>query len=154
MAKKQASKKTANKSKQNEFSNTELAGIGIGITAAAAAAAGAFFLYGSKNAKKNRAKVKSWTLKAKAEALEALERAENMTREEYEQMIDRIGSAYAVVKEASKADIADFKKEMKSYWKNIATEAGGTVKRATKSSAKKMAKKTVANAKKAAKKQK
>ena len=139
MAKKQAN------NKKGELSTAEIAGIGVGITAAAAAAAGAYFLYGSKNAQKNRQKVKSWALKAKAEALEALEKAENMTKEEYEEMIDKIGSAYAVVKEASKADIVDFKKEMKSYWKNIASEAGKGVKRATKVSAAKVAKKSVQN---------
>ena len=77
MAKKQAN------SKKGELTGGEIAGIGIGITAAAAAAAGAYFLYGSKNAKKNRQKVKSWGLRAKAEALEAIEKAENMTKEEY-----------------------------------------------------------------------
>ena len=38
------------------------------------AAAGTYFLYGSKDAKKNRKAVKSWALKAKAEVLEALEK--------------------------------------------------------------------------------
>ncbi len=146
MAKKQAN------SKKGELTGGEIAGIGIGITAAAAAAAGAYFLYGSKNAKKNRQKVKSWGLRAKAEALEAIEKAENMTKEEYEAMIDKIGSAYSVIKDASKADIADFKKEMKSYWKNIAAEAGKGVKRATKQSAAKVAKKSVENMGKAVRK--
>lgn len=137
-----AQKKGSNSKKS--LSTGERVGIGVGITAAAAAAAGAYFLYGSKNAKQNRAKVKSWTLKAKAEALEALEKAGKMTKEEYEEMIDRVGAAYSVVKEASKSDIASFKKEMKAYWKNIEESA--------RPAAKKTAKKAAKTAKKAAKK--
>ena len=45
MAKKKASKKTSDAAK---------IGIGIGLTTAAVSAAGAYFLYGSKQATKNR----------------------------------------------------------------------------------------------------
>lgn len=144
-----------NTSKQNGLSSNEKMGIGVGITAAAAAAAGAYFLYGSKHAKKNRQKVKSWMLMAKAEALEALEKAEHMSREEYEALIDRIGAAYAVAKDTTKMDIADFKKEMKAYWSSIERTATGARKsaaKATKKSAKKVVKKVAKNTKKAVKK--
>lgn len=139
-------KKKTNGSKQDNLSTAERVSIGVGITAAAAAAAGAYFLYGSKNAKQNRQKVKSWTLKAKAEALEALEKAEKMSKAEYEDLIDRIGAAYAVVKDASKSDIATFKKEMKAYWNNIERAARPAAKKA----AKKVAKRAATTAKKAA----
>lgn len=141
--------------KKNTSKRSGRVGIGVGITAAAAAAAGAYFLYGSKNAKKNRKKVKSWMLKARAEALEALEKAEHMSKEEYEALIDRIGSAYAVAKDTTKMDIADFKKEMKTYWSSIertAKDARKSAAKATRKSAKKVAKKVAKNTKKAVKK--
>jgi hypothetical protein len=137
MAKKQGSKKG--------LSTAEMTGIGVGITAAAAAAAGAYFLYGSKHAKQNRKMVKSWMLKAKAEALEALEKAESMTQEEYDALIDQIGAAYATVKSASKADIATFRAEMKAHWKDIA-KAGKPAKKAAKKVSKKAAKKAAKKA--------
>ena len=61
--------------KKENHSPAEKVGLGIGLTAAAVAAAGAYFLYGSKDANKNRKTVKSWMLKAKAEVLEQLEKA-------------------------------------------------------------------------------
>ena len=70
-------------------------------------------MYGSKHAQENRRKVKSWMLKAKAEALEALESAQEMSQEEYEQLIEGIAATYSAVQDASRGDIAAFKKEMK-----------------------------------------
>ena len=58
----------AQKNSKNELSTAQKVGIGFGLTAAAVTAAGAFFLYGSKEAAKNRKKVKGWMLKAKGEA--------------------------------------------------------------------------------------
>jgi hypothetical protein len=122
--------------KKSNVSNNQAVGIGVGITAAAVAAAGAFFLYGSKNAAKNRKAVKSWTLKAKAEVLEKIEQAKDMTKEEYEQLIDTVSGAYKDVKNASKVDLSTFKKEMKEHWSNIAKTAIGPKKPAAKKVAK------------------
>lgn len=134
-------------------------GIGVGLTAAAVTAAGTYFLYGSKNAPKNRKMVKSWALKAKAEVLEALEQAEGITQREYNELIDSIGGVYATMKNVSKSEIADFKREMKSHWKKIETSGAAkkvkkaatkaakkAVKRVTKKSTKKAAKKTTKKA--------
>ena len=121
------------------------------MTAAAVTAVGAYFLYGSKDAAKNRKKVKSWMLKAKAEVLEGLEKAQEMTKDEYEDLVNNISVAYAGLQDASKKDIKEFKDEMKAHWKTIekfAKSPKKTVKKATKS-IKKTAKKT---AKKATKK--
>lgn len=112
-----AKKKTTSKSKN--LSNSQKVGIGVGLTAAAVAAAGAYFLYGSSDAKKNRSKVKSWMLKAKAEVLETLEHAEEMTEAEYDKLIDNVSGAYSRLKDASKVDIATFKREMKGHWHEI-----------------------------------
>ena len=109
------------------MSDAEKIGIGVGLTAAAAAAAGAYFLYGSKNASSNRKKVRSWTLKAKAEVLEKLENAKDITEDEYNELIESVGGVYGSLKSVSKGEITDFKKEMRDQWKNI--QKSGAVKK-------------------------
>lgn len=94
-------------------------GVGVGITAALVSAAGAYFLYGSKNAEKNRKKVKSWSLKAKAEVLEGIEKAKDMTKEDYDMLIDKTTKMYSKVKDASAEELIGFAKEMKSHWKTL-----------------------------------
>lgn len=157
-----ATKKTT---KNKGLSSTEKIEIGVGLTTAAVAAAGAFFLYGSKSAPKNRKAVKSWALKAKAEVLEKLEDAQEMTKEEYEQLVGSVVGAYSTAKNASKKDLQEFAAEMKDNWKQIEKAATPlkkqvkksikTGKKETKTTAKavkKTAKKTTKTAKKAAKK--
>lgn len=130
-------KKTVNKA---GLSGGEKVGIGVALTTAAVAAAGAYFLYGSPNAAKNRKKVKGWMLKAKGEALEAMEKAGKMTAEEYQALINTIASGYSQVKGTSKTEISEFKKEMMDYWQKIAKGATGT-KKTAKKAAKKATKK-------------
>ena len=146
----------AQKKKTNALSNAQKVGIGVGLTAAAVTAAGAYFLYGSKNAAKNRKKVKSWMLKARADVLEALERAEDITEDEYHALVEAVGGAYSRLQNASSSEIKDFKKEMNEHWRDI--ERSGAAKkivRAAKKVAKKPSKKKAtrkAAPKKAAKK--
>ncbi len=133
------------KSKNDGLSGGEKVGIGVALTTAAVAAAGAYFLYGSSNAKSNRKRVRGWALKAKGEVLEVLEQAGNMTAEEYQMALEKIAAGYGKVQSVSKGEIDDFKKEMMSYWKKIASTG-------VKKTAKKAAKSAKKTAKKAAKK--
>lgn len=133
------------KSKNDGLSGGEKVGIGVALTTAAVAAAGAYFLYGSPNAKSNRKTVKGWALKAKGEVLEVLEKAGNLTTEEYQAAVDKIVAGYSKMQSASESELNSFRKEMMAYWKQIASTgakkaAKKTVKKATKS-AKKVAKK-------------
>lgn len=138
------------KNKKTELTPAQKVEIGVGLTAAAVAAAGAYFLYGSKNAAKNRKTVKSWALKAKAEVLEKLEEAKHMSKEEYEELVNSVAGAYVGIKNASKSDIKTFQAEMKDYWKSIEKiampkkkAAKKAVKKAVKKATKKVAKKAV-----------
>ncbi len=140
-------KKKSNKEHDEMMKNV---GIGVGLTTAAVAAAGAYFLYGSDNASKNRKTVKSWALKAKADVLEQLEEAKEMTQDEYEELVATVVGAYATAKKASKKDIKEFAEEMRLHWKQI-EKAAAPVKRQAKKTTK-QAKKTTKTAKKAAKK--
>ena len=110
-----ATKKTSKK----ELSTKQQVGIGIGLTTAAVAAAGAYFLYGSERAGKNRAVVKSWALKAKAEVLEHLEDAKKMSREEFQEVVAGVASGYAGVKSATKKDLKGFAEEMMIHWDKL-----------------------------------
>lgn len=132
---------------------------GVGVGAALLSAAGAYFLYGSKNADKHRKMVKSWTLKAKADVLEGLEKAKDMSRDDYEQLIDKTVKSYSKLKGASAAEIAGFAKEMKSHWRGIEKKGEKHVVKPVTKVAKKVTKKVtkavvgnVGGAKKVAKK--
>ena len=105
------------KAKKKEMSTGQKVSIGFGLTAAAVSAASAYFLYGSKKASQNRKKVKG--LKAKGEVLEALEKAEEITAEEYGALVDAASSAYSTVKNASASELKSFKKEMGEHWQNL-----------------------------------
>ncbi len=128
-----AAKKTT---KTQEMDGAAKIGIGIGLTAAAVAAAGAYFLLGSKNAKENRKKLRGWTLKAKGEVLESLEKAKEISATEYAELVDSAVKAYGTVERATKGEMKDFKDEMQSHWtklqKNMAVKkmAGGAAKKA------------------------
>lgn len=141
---------TAKKSvAQKDLSAGAKMGIGIGLTAAAVAAAGAYFLVGSKNAVQNRKKMKGWTLKAKGEVLESLEKAQKITAEEYNDLVIAAIGAYGTVKEASKGEIKDFKDEMLQHWKKL--EKNSVVKKLTQKDAKPVAKKATSVTKKVTK---
>lgn len=135
-------------------STAESVAIGIGLTTAAVAAAGAYFLYGSASASKNRKQVKSWALKAKAEVLEKIEDAKEMTQEEYEALVGSVVATYASAKNASKKDLKEFALEMNDNWKKIEKAAKPLQKKAKKAvkTAKKEVKKKTTVAKKTVKK--
>jgi len=139
--------------KTTEMTSAQKISVGVGLTAAAVAAAGTYFLYGSKGAAKNRKAVKSWMLKAKAEVLEKLEEAKEMTQEDYEALINGVATVYSELKTASRADIKSFKDEMKDQWKAIEKIAAPkkkpvkktpTVKKVVKKATKKTVKKAEA----------
>lgn len=119
------------KKKEVEITQNQKIAAGVGLTAAAVAAAGAYFLYGSKDSDKNRKAVKSWALKAKADVLEKLEDAKNMSQDEYERVVHSVADAYSGVKGATKTDLKSFTTEMKDYW----TAIEGSAKPAAKTAA-------------------
>lgn len=104
---------------KSEQSKKEGVKVAVGLTAAVVTAVGAYFLYGSKSANKNRQAVKSWVLKAKAEVLEKLEEAKEMTQEQYEEVVQNVATGYSELKSASRPEIKRFKEEMLEHWKSI-----------------------------------
>jgi|JI10StandDraft_1071094.scaffolds.fasta_scaffold1220338_1 uncharacterized protein YpuA (DUF1002 family) len=112
-----------------------LAGIAV------AGLAGAYFLYG-KNGTKNRKAIKTWTLRAKADVIEKLEKAKEVGQDTFESVVDEISSKYgAKMKDISTEDVAAFAKDLKKHWKDIKSELTPKAKPAAKKTAKKTAKK-------------
>lgn len=80
-------------------------GLSATIGAAALAAAGAYYLYGSKNAQKNRAQVKTWALRARNEVMRELEKVRELDLEQYKALITPIIKRYARLGEATQSEI-------------------------------------------------
>ncbi len=107
--------------------------IGVGI-AAAAAIAGAYLLHG-KDAKKHRAKVKSWALMAKGEILEKLENVSEMNEGIYHKIVQEVTDRYQGLKQIDPSEMAEFKNELGTHWKYIKKGLEQAIKGKTKKSA-------------------
>ncbi|KKP33034.1 MAG: hypothetical protein A2312_01240 [Candidatus Staskawiczbacteria bacterium RIFOXYB2_FULL_32_9] len=90
-----------------------------GIATLIAGATGAYFLYGGKNAQKNRKKVKSWSLKARRDILEQIENLTDLTQEKYHKIIQEVSDKYKVLKNIGQEEIAEFVEELKCHWEDI-----------------------------------
>lgn len=122
------------------------AGTVVGITAlAAAGVAAGIFLFG-KNGPKNRKAIKSWVLKAKADVLEKMEKAKDMSEESYHSIVDGAMAKFAKAKDVTPDELAALGSELKRHWKSIKKEFGGA-KKAVKKSAKKISKSATATKK-------
>lgn len=123
-----AQKKTSKASEKKSNIGASLA-IGAGLVAAAAAG---YLLFGPKG-KENRVKIKGWTLKAKGDILEAIEKMDHVTSEKYQAVVDKVTKKYAKVKNITEDELSKFEKEARKHWKSIERDlAGKTQKTATK----------------------
>ena len=94
-------------------------GHGFGLAVLVAAAAAGYFLYGSKEGAKNRKKVKGWTLKAKGEVLEKIEKLKKVDEEDYNNIINKVGEKYAKVKNIDSDEVYAMMGDLRKHWKNI-----------------------------------
>lgn len=111
--------------------------MGAGVAGLAAAAIGAYWLYGAKNAAKNRKIASSWMLKAKAEVMDGVEKMKQIDKDSYLKIVDTIVDKYSKTK--SSAEVMAIAKEMKSAWSQISS-ATKPVKKAVKKVVKKTSK--------------
>lgn len=88
---------------------------------AAAAIAGGYFFYG-KDGAKHRKTIKAWSIKAKGEVLEKLEKAKELSEEVFHQAVDAASAKYSKTKGVTPEDIEDFTKNLKKHWKDIKKE--------------------------------
>lgn len=91
------------------------------VGAAAAAIAGGYFFYG-KDGAKHRKKLKAWSIKAKGEVMEKLEKAKTVSEDIFHQAVDAISAKYAKTKGVTPEDIDAFAKDLKKHWRDIKKE--------------------------------
>ena len=106
--------------------------IGVGIAALAAAAAGAYYLYGSDKAVKNRRQVKSWMLRMKAEVMDEVENIKDLSQDSYEKVVDTVSKKYASIKSIDVEELTDLAKRMKDHWKDIQEDISKTTSKEIK----------------------
>ena len=105
-----------NKVKSNG-SKTPAALMGLGILAASFA--GAYYLYGTKDGAKKKAKIKGWMLKAKGEVLEKLENLKDVNEDIYYGLVTNVINKYQSVKNIDKGELEELGADLKKHWKNI-----------------------------------
>ena len=135
---------------QDGNKNTSGAKVGAaaaGIGAALAAAAGAYWLYGAKDAAKNRRMAKSWMLKARADVMDAVEKVQNLDRKQYMAIVDTVVGAAAGAAAASRPEITRVTRDLRAAWNQMAEQM-----RSNARSTKRTAKRSAARVKKSAKK--
>ena len=119
-------------------------GVGVAFAATAAAAAtGAYLLYGSKNAAKNRRAVKGWVNTAKKEVVGQIKKAKKtLSKADYEKLVDRTMKKYHKLGSTSASEVNRLTRDLKREWSKI-------VKMPTK---KKVSKRKITSRKKTVKK--
>jgi gas vesicle protein len=90
----------------------------IAGASAAALAATAYFLFGP-NGKKNQKHIKAWAIKMKAEVIEKLEQAKEISKPIYQEIIDSVAADYKNSKKAGQEEIDDLAEDLKKHWQSI-----------------------------------
>lgn len=92
-------------------------GFVLGAATALAAFAG-YYLFGPKG-KENRQKVRGWTLKAKGEILEKLEKLEDISEEKYHTIVDGVMAKYKKLKSTTEDETEKLEKELKKRFNHV-----------------------------------
>jgi hypothetical protein len=101
------------------------AGIALGA-GLIAAIAGTYYLYGSKDSKKHREKLKGWMLKARGEVLEKVESMKNLNEEAYRAVVDRVINRYKTLKHVNVGEVMALGASLKRHWSEVKNEVGRT----------------------------
>lgn len=88
-----------------------------------ATAIGGYFLFGSKNAKKNRQKVEDYVEDAKIDVMTKLKKIKKLSKEKYDEVVDAVSDKYSEMKEVGKEKADELRDELKSRWDEIEKEA-------------------------------
>lgn len=113
--------------KKQQNNAIKLAAIGAGI---AGLAASAYFLFGPKG-KKNQKHLKSWAIKMKADVIEKLEKAQEVTEPIYQKIIETVANEYVKKMKAGKEEIEELSNDLKNHWKTIGKTVKATKKKVT-----------------------
>lgn len=94
-------------------------GVELAVAAAVAAGAGAYWLYGAKDASKNRKAARSWMLKARGEVLEGVEKLRDIDKERYMEIVNRVMKRYKTMSGVTAAEVAHMANDFKDSWQHI-----------------------------------
>jgi len=113
------------------------------IGAAVAALGAATYYFFGPEGKKHQKNFKSWMIKMKADIVEKIEEAEEVTEALYAKIVDEVAGAYTKAGKVSKEEVAVYADVLKKQWKHIVKTAKPvkkTVKKVVKKAATKVAK--------------
>lgn len=88
----------------------------VAAGALVAAIGGIYMLAKRKNAAK---KAGSWILRAKADVMDEVEKLPELSRQAYDGIVKSVLKHYGKLKEASKSELADLKKDLDGQWKDV-----------------------------------
>ena len=90
------------------------------LAAATAAAAGAYWFFGSKDAKKHRTEIKSWMLQARADVMDAVSKLKDIDRDTYLNIVDRVMQSYATIEGGLKTpQMLALASDLRGAWTHI-----------------------------------
>lgn len=89
---------------------------------ATAVAVGAYFFTGPEG-RRNRRRAEIWALRAKAELLERIEDAGDMTEAQYHRLVDEVTGNYEKLRRFSRERAAALSEEFKDHWDDMKESA-------------------------------
>jgi len=106
--------------KKKGISKSAVTAVGVG---AAVAAVGAYWLYGSSDAAKNRKAARSWMLKARGDVLAAVEtavkKAGEIDKEAYTKIVKDVLKRYSKRGQTTSAEMLQMTRDMKDAWQHM-----------------------------------
>ena len=103
----------------SKSSKVNMAVLGAGL---AGLAAGAYFFYGPKG-KKHQKAAKAWSIKMKGDIVEKLEKARDISEPIYNEIVDKVAAKYEKGAKAGRNEIESLAKDLKKHWKTISAGA-------------------------------
>lgn len=101
--------------KKAGISTGTVVGIGASLVALGAAS---YYFFGPEG-KKHQDNFKGWMIKMKAEIIDKLEDAGDVTETVYHTIVDKVAAAYKKSKKVTPEEVAVYADLLKSQWKNI-----------------------------------
>lgn len=101
--------------RNNGLSGAQMFALGAGVTAIAAAT---YFFFGPEG-KKHRSESKVWALKMRAEVMEKLEDAGEVSESAYHDIVDSVAAKYEKAMKEGSVEIGALAHDLKKHWKNI-----------------------------------
>lgn len=101
--------------KVNKSNVVKYAVIGASLAGLAAAT---YFFFGPKG-KVHRQHTKAWAIKMKADVIEKLESAQQITESVYHEIIDSVAKNYKDGKKASQTEVDAIANDLKKHWKSM-----------------------------------